>query len=562
MSNQPMVRLGAVLLAFSLSACSGNQAINALPASGSSASVVAPAAARLPNGATALAITLPPIQPKGSAIDWSALPNSLSSATESVSGTIGKKAFGPIALSSSESSCQTSSTGLVCTVTVNAAAGTNVPVDIATYGKKTGTNDKLAIGTTTLSIFKGQSNVVKPAMSGIARSIGMSPQQTSLTQGFVANDRLAIYGVDAAKHAIPSSSIVDASGAVQKKFDIAFSGPVSVPKSTHGCRRSEAQCWGYVRSFVYDGLQSGTETIVVSVKGFPDATESVNVLPGTATLAPLLTQGSLTVPSLVPDGQPKVLSFISEFALDATGNVAPTRTFIQGFAPSYGEDSKGNFWEGATHLSNRGAVLGTVAVAPGYQPVYVDAKGHLYAFSTNPDQCTLNEYSRGADGATKLLRQITMGSCQDSGISIAVDRAGDVFTSLSAASPEVNEYPPTGSGALSPTRTIPVTSTAYASVGLDTDASGNLYVLTSSDNGTVQWQLSQFAPGATTGTQRLGGTNVQNFAVDDAGDIYGCVTTGGAYALVYFQAGSDTPSRTISGSNTMLNCDPILVPRS
>ena len=345
MRNQGTVRVGAVLFAFGLSACAGSQALNAVPVGESGATISALPGARHSNGATTLAITLPPIQPKGVAIDWVSLPNSLSSATESVSGTIGKKPFGPIALSSSQSNCQTSNAGLVCTVTVPAASGGDVVIDVATYGKKTGANDQLATGTVTQSIFRGQSNAVKPAMVGIARSFGVSAQQRTLTQGFVVNDRLAIYGVDAADHPIPSNSIVNADGAVEKTFEIGFSGPVNVPKREHKCDRRAKECrsWGYVDSFVYDGLQSGTETITVSTKGFPDAIESAKVVPGTSIVAPLLTRGTI-------GGQPKTLRFISEFQLDANGNVAPSRTFLPNFAPSYGEDSKGNFW-GRRHAS-------------------------------------------------------------------------------------------------------------------------------------------------------------------------------------------------------------------
>jgi len=564
MRNQPIARFGAAVFALGLSACAGNQGSSALPVSNNPSaamlpSAAEPAAGRLPHGATSLAITLPPIQPKGTAIDWAALPNSLSSGTELVAGTIGKKPFGPIALSSSQSNCQTSSAGLVCTVTVDASPGTNVPVELATYAKKTGVNDELATGAVTLSIFKG-SNVTKPAMTGIARSFGVKAQRTTLPQGFVNHDRLAIYGVDASKSAIPSNAIVSADGAVQKNFEIAFSGPVDKAKSAHDCTRTATTCWGEVTPFLYDGLKSGTETITVSVKGFPDATEGVKVLPGTATAATLLTQGTFTVAPLEPNGKPQVISFISEFPLDASGNVAPARTFMPGYAPSYGEDASGNFWVGATHLSNRGAVLGTVALPAGFKAVHVDGKGRLYAFSTSGQQCILSEYPAGKYGSPKPLRQIHLGSCQAGNPTFAVDDAGNVFVAGVTASQTVNEYAATGSGALTPTRTIPVASIAYTTIPLDTDHAGNLYVLSSGDSG---YQLQRFVPGSTTGTQLLSGVRFQNFAVDDAGDIYTCAATNGpVFSLEYFTAGSSAPSRTINGSKSMLSCDPIVVPRS
>jgi hypothetical protein len=556
MRNQPAVRIGILLSALGASACSGNQASNALLPDASSPSVSVAAAIRKPNGSTTLAITLPPIQPKDVAIDWTSLPNSLSSATDSIAGTIGKKSFGPIALTSSQSNCQPSGAGLVCTVTVPTAPGDNVPVQIATYEKKIRAGDQLATGTVTLSIFKAQKNVAKPAMYGIARGIGMSAQQNTLTQGFVAYDRLAVYGIDAAKRPIPSyNSVVNAAGALQTKFEIELSGPVKVAKYLHACGRNQNRCWGYVEAFIYNGLRSGTETITVTKKGFADATQAVNVLPGSQTVAPLLTRGTFTVPGLS-----ETLAFVSEFPLDANGNIAPTRTFMPGDAPSYGEDANGDFWVGATHLSNRGAVLGTVTLPVEYTPAYVDGKGRLYAFSSSP-QCTLDEFPAGVYGTPTPVRQINFGSCSPGNVSVDVDDAGDVFIAgLSGSSPVINEYASTGSGAIAPTRTIPV---AQSLSGFDTDAAGNLYVLTLSFNGTFTSDLQEFAPGSTTGTALLAGTFLQNFAVDDAGDIYGCEAANGPqYWLEYFQAGSNTPSRTINGNNTMLSCDPIVVPRS
>jgi hypothetical protein len=546
MRNQPAARFGALFLALGLSACAGGQANNALPANGSSALASTPVAMHHPNGATTLAITLPPIQPKNVAIDWSSHPNALSSATRSVAVTIAKKTFGPIALSSAQASCQTSTAGRVCTVTIDAAARNNASISVATYAKKAGAADELAAGTMTVSIFKGQTNLAKPSMYGIVRSYAVKPQQSTLTQGFAAGDPLTIYGVDAAGTAIPGSMLVSADGKFIKKFNLKFSGPTVQPSHLH-------LCCGIAATFVYDGVQNGTETITASAKGDASATGSgtVTILPGTTVSAQLLTRGTSTIP-----GTSGVLSFIEEFPLTADGNVAPTRTFLPPWPYNFfGEDANGDVWAGSTRVTNRGAPIGTVDLAVGERPIAADSKGHLYSYTSSYPNCTIVEYPARAYGSLKPVRQIDIPSCDSIG-SVAVDRTGNVF--VSPSSPAILEFPPTGSGSLTPTRTIALPASAGE---LDVDAAGNVYALVYAPNNPTP-PLEEFAPGATTGTHILSGVALQNFAVDDAGDIYACVLAGQQCSLEYFPAGSNTPSRTISGSNTLLVGDPIVVPRS
>ncbi|HTA40602.1 MAG TPA: hypothetical protein VK760_16080 [Candidatus Acidoferrales bacterium] len=550
MRNQANAYLGAAVFALGLSACGGIQGSNALPAAGGNSPMAAQSARasvagkRDADGATTLAITLPPIQPKNRAIDWSSKPKLLSSATQSVAVKIGKTPYGPIKLSSSQSTCQPSSAGRVCTITISTSPRTNAAIALATYGVKTDTADALALGTITQSIFKGQTNVVQPAMSAIVRSYAVQPEHATLTQGFVAGDRLTIYGLDAAGAAIPSNVLVNAAGKGRPKYQVHFSGPVT---GGFGAPRA---CCGTATTFIYDGVLAGNETITATA--YQEKTiagsATVTIDPGSAVSARLLTIGIARFPLWSSP-----VGLVSAFSLTASGNVAPARTFIPSSGLNiFGENTHGDFWSGSTLLTNRGVVVGTVDLKPDdiETAVAADPKGRLYSSQeSSGGGCTITQYPARKFGTSKATRAISVPACADTP-HVAVDRAGDVFVGLPS---QVLEYGPSGSGIIAPIRTIPLSQTVDH---LDVDASGNLYVATGG-------QLFEFAPGATTGTQLLPSVAINRFAVDDPGDIYVVQDASGnaSGSVTYFPAGSTTPSRTLGGSNTMIYSG-VVVPRS
>ena len=119
-----------------------------------------------------------------------------------------------------------------------------------------------------------------------------------------------------------------------------------------------------------------------------------------------------------------------------------------------------------------------------------------------------------------------------------------------------------GSGITAPIRTIAAPfGGGHDIVGLDADASGNLYALDVSGSSTT---LLQFAPGATVGKALLPGVAIQTFAVDDGGGIYARVYAATESAsLEYFPPGSNAPVQIISGSSTQLFAvGAIAVPRT
>jgi hypothetical protein len=261
--------------------------------------------------------------------------------------------------------------------------------------------------------------------------------------------------------------------------------------------------------------------------------------------------------------------FIAEFASSTNGNSAPVRSFSEGNDNvAYGEDAEGNFWLGATHYSNIGTALGSVtqpwAVVP---PSYRDDKGNLYAFNdtTRSSTCAVFEFAGGTYG---LLREIDYSGCTYDGKSIAVDATGDVFVSVSNPA-SILEFPPSGSGALAPIRTItlPAGTATSTVVNIDVDAAGNLYVLYYPGTG-FDDQFFEYTPGSTTPQTLLAGVPVKGFAVDDSGGIYARVYSSvdptGPGAIEYFPAGSSTPAQTIAGTETKLSpyIYSITVPRS
>jgi hypothetical protein len=556
-------RFCPLAVAIALGACSHSGATGALPPASDGASAVSPAVASASqsHGATTVAITLPPIHPKGQPIDWSEVPNQLSSATQSVSGTIGKQAFGPIALSSSQSSCTTGKSGTVCTVTIDAKPASNVPILVRTFGKKTtDVAVALASGTSTQSIFKGQSNAISPTMFGVAHRFAVQPLQKTLTQGFAAPDRLAIYGVDAASTAIPSCSLLNADLTPLTKYEVSFAGPTPQVKY-------QQQTCGLVATFTYDGVGTGTETITAKAKSGTEGSGTVVVTPGTTTLATLLTVGQSTIPQSTA-----MLTFVEEFRLTANGNVAPIRTMIPnygrgifdggGVGSYFGEDAKGNFWAGNSRLSNRGAVLGTVDYPTG-TPQAADPEGRVYTHSDDGgQQCAITEYPAKTYGSPKAVREIDIPSCQNY-LGVTVDRAGNVYVTMrTASSSTIVEYPATGSGSMAPSRTIvlPVDANTMA----DVDDSGNVYLLGTNTTPGSNALLYKVPPGSTTGTQILSGVALQSFAVDGAGNIYAFVyagVPGAPRSIQYFRAGATSPSRSITGSNTLLRGYAVVMPR-
>jgi hypothetical protein len=504
-------------------------------------------------GATMLAIALPAIHSERTPIDWASKPHMLSSATRSVSGSIGARKFGPIALSPAQPYCQSENTGLVCTLAISAVPGPAQKLQLATYAATNGKGSVLAAGTQTIAVHSGR-NDVTPAIFGLAQQIAVRPQSDVVRQGSWQPEPLVIYGIDAAKTTIPSVSVLNRRGtAPVDAVTVTLSGFLNaVAAAPSG---GPLTCCGIAGPvFAYDGLHAGRETFTARAPGFGSYATHLTVLPGSNAPATLMLASTYA-----DDPGSSYIDFIEQFSANAAGNAMPVRSFVPPASGKLGsEDAAGNVWIGGTHLSNTGAVLGRVAVPERTENVAVDGAGNLYASAP----CGLVEYPAGRYGSPQPVRHIDFPNC-NADDDLAVDRSGNIFISFPSASSaplsEIHEYAPgTSSGIVKPARKI---FSAGAFTALDTDAAGNLYAL---NVATLASQLIKYAPGSTTG-QVLLTDSMGAFAVDDRGGIYASISSGSpsTASLEYFPPGARTPAQIISGSATrMSGVSKIVVPRT
>jgi hypothetical protein len=543
----------AAFLALLLAACGGSHA---------GGGFVPPGAAdqRTPaqgsTGPVKLTITLPAIQPANARVDWASGPNLLSAATRSVAGTVGTHAFGPVALSASQTGCEATSGGLGCTFSIRVAPGDDQRLQLQTYASKNGTGPALATATLTLNVRAGAERFAAPHVYGIARHIAAGPLEATVHQGTWQPVPIVVYGVDAAKAPIPSAAIVDSSDArIESVAAVTLAGFVNA--TLKGSDDAPIACCGVTdRTFSYDGLHAGRETFTVKTPGLTAISTTLRALRGSSALATIVTGSSYANSSTD-------VNFVEQYLSNANGNAAPVRSFVaqNGNNRPFGEDEQGNFWVGGTHFSNTGATLGTVALPAQTNGLARDGAGNLYAAT----HCSIFEYAAGAYGTPTPIRRILYPNCTI-GSQLAIDGDGNIFVSIdgSAGAPAgiVEFAAHAGSGITAPIRTIVAPfGGGHDIVGLDADAAGNLYAL--DVNGSTT-NLLQFAPGATVGKALLPGVSIQTFAVDDGGGIYARVygaTESGS--LEYFPPGSNAPVQIISGSNTQLFAvGAIAVPRT
>jgi hypothetical protein len=509
------------------------------------------------SGATMLAIALPEVHSERASIDWASEPNLLSSATRSVSGSIGTRRFGPVALSPAQPFCQTESTGLACTLAISAVPGLAQKLQLTTYATANGKGPALAVGTTTLAVHRGRNDVAVP-LFGLAQQIAVRPRSNVVRQGNWQPEPLVIYGIDAAKAAIPAVSVLNRRGTASvDAVNVTLSGFLNA--TVRAPSGEPLTCCGIAGpTFAYDGLHAGRETFTAQAPGYASYSTHLTVLPGSNAPATIVLASTYA-----DDPGSSYIDFVEQFSANAAGNAMPVRSFVPPASGKLGgEDSEGDVWIGGTHLSNTGSVLGRVAVPERTENVAVDGDGNLYAASP----CGVYEYPAGRYGAPKPLRHIDFPNC-NADDDLAVDRNGDVFISFPGASPsqgsEIHEYAAgSSSGTVKPIRRIAAPASSGSTfIGLDTDAAGNLYAL---NVATLAYQLLKFAPGSTAG-QVLLNDSMGAFAVDDRGGIYASVSSGSptTASLEYFPPGARTPAQIISGSATrMSGVSKIVVPRT
>lgn len=149
--------------------------------------------------------------------------------------------------------------------------------------------------------------------------------------------------------------------------------------------------------------------------------------------------------------------------------------------------------------------------------VAVDSSGLLYVL-TNLPAPMVAVMAASANGMAQPLRTITGPATQISAgsLGIAVDPSGTVYvsnTGLAIAAGEVLAFTSTANGNAAPTRVISGGNTGFGGLyGMDTDASGNLYVLSTSlpvvpgDMTTIE-EFAPTANGNVAPIRTIGGSN-------------------------------------------------------
>jgi hypothetical protein len=531
-----------VALAFTVAACSSGSSTLS-PAAGLPSARTAQHGAPATGGAT-LVITLPLIQQVDDPFSWEPpVVNRLSSATGSISGTVGTSKFGPIALGSGAPACGAATPGgpLKCVITVNAPLGTeSLTMNTYATGK---IKAPLATGTQSVQVFSG-TNYATATLAGIARRVATIIEGT-LRQGAFTTPPILAYGIDAAGRPIPGSI----SQGLQIGVQLTGFQTISLSRTCNYGDCRPTYCCGIISTFPYDGLATGRETVrTTSTASYNPVLTYATVQPGNTALATLLVQQT------VAQSRDSFPTLLMQFAQNAAGNTAPAR--VVETSGVFAEDASGDYWAGSTHYSNLGAKLGSVNVG-NYGPSAIDAQGHLYSTIQG---CGFSEYPANSYGTLKPTRTVT---CTGDATGFTVDAAGDVYLSFEYANgaATILEYGPSGSGSVPPIRTITTQTGGYASYQqLATDASGNLYAHMFGSSG-----LFEFAPGATIGRQLFPSLSVLAFAVDNAGDVYVAAegSSKGPFSLEVFAPGSTTPARVLSGSAARLGdgISAIVVPR-
>jgi hypothetical protein len=516
-----------------------------------------------------LVLTLPVIAPAHVIPQLSA--PMLSSATQSIAGTFGTRKVGPIALSSQTRGCSVASDGLHCTINVSEPVGKN-KLELATFASTDGTGSQLAVSTPLkVNVYAGLKNAATPVWSGRAATFRIAISTRPLQQGVAATVVVTLFAIDAAGAVIPSTSVLDQtgkqvywSGTAAPPYDTSFqfvNGPLgNLPYSSE--------------NFDYDGRTAETVKVKAIGAGQVYARATLRVKPGVASPAQIFSWTGNTIDQTNA-------AVLLQFGADATGNVAPLRTW-QLDAPVVSANADGTFWSGpytqngnpttswAQEYNASGALLEQVTPLPASvqfvgSGLAADPNNNLYGVQDsvydgdNYGTPTLTEYS-AASSWKKIVRQINLPSVEYGYSALAFDRRGNVFVGLAAGYPggEILEYGPTQSGSAAPTRTIDLPfggGTANVAQSISVDSTGNLYTYVRGIAGVFLGQLLEYTPGATTPTYPaypFGRVNA--FALDDQDNAYieGSLGTTGQYVIEEFAPGSTTAMRTIGGSNTEL----------
>jgi hypothetical protein len=194
--------------------------------------------------------------------------------------------------------------------------------------------------------------------------------------------------------------------------------------------------------------------------------------------------------------------------------------------------------------------------------VAVDSAGLLYVLASQPAPMVA-VMAASADGMATPVRTITGSATQLSGYDrITVDPSGTVYVSdmgeVTLGGPgsvpgEVLAFASTANGNVAPTRAISGGSTGFGSLyGMDTDSSGNLYVMSISQSAILgPTTIEEFAPTAngnvapirTIGVSSMGQSVAESICIDKStGTIYVSVNGPSVATFVATVSGNAAPT--------------------
>lgn len=432
-------------------------------------------------------------------------PYALSSATNSIAGTIGSSVVGPIPIDPTSSRCAQASGILTCTLSARTKPGAH-PINLYAYGTSDGSGPKLARGLGQVTVYARHKNHVSYLnWNGFANSIAVVAAPSSLVQGQVSSAKIAVYGVDPAGGMIALPNVRGPSGGYISGLSISETGPYvayQTPTSS-----SESPGLYFPVTFSYDGVLAGTEKVraAAAVGGVKSATTKLKLLPGPSGNAELFVQsgngfdgGGGNVFQFVPSGSP---------------NIAPLRSLALSTVLA-GTGSNGTFWGlkpqewGFSELDEYdryGNAIGRITPAyrgasPGNLPfigaALVDRSGNAYVvdqlvgYVPKIDVYASGCYTCGPQSSTPIGTKLVPS--QGLGVLpyVAVDGSGNVYVAenLSGDTGSIFEYAP---GGASPLRTI---STAHL-YGMAADSTGNFYAIqTPPSSGYYTWELFKYPP--------------------------------------------------------------------
>lgn len=444
-------------------------------------------------------------------------PYALSSATNSIAGTIGSSVVKAIPIGPTSRRCVQASGILTCTVSVRAKAGTH-DFNFYAYGTADGSGAKLARAIGEVTVYARRKNHAGALnWNGFAKGIAVVAAPTSLVQGGASTAQIAVYGVDPAGGMLALPYVRGPNGKYISGVRVSETGPYVAFQTP--APSSESPGLFYPVSFQYDGVLTGTEKVRATPIN-PDikpATTKLKLLPGPTTSASLFVQ--------VGDGFGSFAGNVFQFVPAGSPNVAPLRT-LKLRAVLAGSATNGGFW--------------------GLQP-------SVYGYSE------LDEYDRYGNRILRIPAAYPGASPGNTPFigAATLDRSGNAYVvdQLAGYLPKIDVYA-AGCYTCAPQSSTAVGTTTVRSgaIGVQpyiaVDGSGNAYVAEnySGNNGTI----FEYAPGATSPVRTISVLYLNALAADSTGNLYAIQAPAGDSWELFEYPPSGSPKVLLSNSSTTL----------